>query len=265
MKKILTYGVTTLAAFLLFPSFTFQVNAQANRDDITQTVLLRDALFWNAYNDCNVAAMQPFFTDDVEFYHDKGGPTFGLANLVDSFRKMCDSRKQIHVRREAAKDTVKVFPMKSSDVIYGAIISGDHYFYTQEEGKKEHLEGLARFTHLWLLKDGQWKMSRVLSFDHGSPPYVNKREAIKLSAGTIRRYLGVYVGPKSNVAIGLDNNLLTLHSGSLKMVLYPESKSVFFSKERDLTFEFAQDANGKVNKMVVRENRDVVEELIRQK
>src|SRR5258708_10869055 len=110
---------------------------------------------------------------------------------------MCDSRKIANVRREAVKDSVKVFPLKSSNVTYGAVISGEHYFYTQERGHNERPDGLARFTHLWLLKDGVWKMSRVLSYDHGPAPYVNKLKAIRLSGNAVRQYAGQYVGQRS--------------------------------------------------------------------
>jgi len=31
-------------------------------------------------------------------------------------------------------------------------------------------DGLAKFFHVWLLKDGTWKMARVISYDHGPAP-----------------------------------------------------------------------------------------------
>jgi hypothetical protein len=40
-------------------------------------------------------------------------------------------------------------------------------FYIKEAGRDEFLDGHAKFTHVWLLKDGAWKMSRVLSYSHG--------------------------------------------------------------------------------------------------
>jgi hypothetical protein len=56
-----------------------------------------------------------------------------------------------------------------------------------------------------------------------------------------------------------------LLSDNLKMTLYPESKTRFFSKERDLTFEFVKDPRGKVSKIIVRENGEIAEETTRQK
>lgn len=209
--------------------------------------------------------MQAFFTDDVEFYHDKGGPTLGIADLTTSFHNMCDSRKVTNIRREAVKDSVRVFPLKNSNVIYGAVISGQHYFYTQEKGHPERLDGLAKFTHLWLRKDGIWKMSRILSYDHGPAPYVNKRTAIKLAGQYLRRYAGEYVGPHAKVVIRSDKGSLLMLSGDQRMILFPQSKTSFFAKERDLTFEFVTDSHGKVTKMLVRENGELVEETLPQK
>ena len=108
-----------------------------------------------------------FFTNDVEFYHDKGGITNGLENLAMSMKKNLCSNENFRLRREAVAGTVKVFSLQQSNSIYGAIISGSHVFYINEKGKKERLDGLAKFTHVWLLKDNVWKMSRILSYDHG--------------------------------------------------------------------------------------------------
>ena len=56
--------------------------AETGIPDPSAAILERDRLFWKAYNACDVKTMGEFFTEDVEFYHDKGGPTLGLANLV---------------------------------------------------------------------------------------------------------------------------------------------------------------------------------------
>jgi hypothetical protein len=122
-----------------------------------------------AYNNCDTGSFPQFFFEDVEFYHDKGGITLGLEGITSTMKKNLCSPKDFRLRREAVKGSVKVFPMQNSGVIYGAIISGEHVFYIREKGT-ERLDGLAKFTHLWLLKDGSWKMARILSYDHGPAP-----------------------------------------------------------------------------------------------
>ena len=135
--------------------------------DVSGAVLQRDGLFWKAYNACDVKGMGEFFTEDVEFYHDRGGATLGHPALVAALREGLCSNPNSTLRREAVDGTVHVFPLKKNDVVYGAILSGEHVFYVKEKGKPEFLDGRAKFTDLWMLKDGVWKMSRILSFDHG--------------------------------------------------------------------------------------------------
>jgi len=67
----------------------------------------------------------------------------------------------IKVRREAISGTIQVFPLEDNGKIYGAVLSGDHYFY-----QNETRTGIAKFTHTWLLKEGEWRMHRILSYDH---------------------------------------------------------------------------------------------------
>src|SRR5262249_421878 len=42
-------------------------------------------------------------------------------------------------------------------------------FYAQEKGRPEYLTSTAKFTHVWLLENGKWKLSRALSYDHQEP------------------------------------------------------------------------------------------------
>jgi uncharacterized protein DUF4440 len=126
----------------------------------------RDDAFWLAYNACDTKAFRGFFTADVEFYHDRGGPTIGLDALDTALAtKLCGGPSTL--RREAVPDTVRWSILRNGDIVYGAIVAGEHVFYVREPGKAEFLDGRARFLTLWLLKDGAWKMARLVSYDHG--------------------------------------------------------------------------------------------------
>ncbi len=134
--------------------------------DPATTVRDRDDAFWKAYNACDTTAFRGFFPADVEFYHDRGGPTIGLDALDTALAtKLCGGASKL--RREIVSDTVRWSILRNGDVVYGAIVAGEHLFYVREPGKAEFLDGRARFVTLWLLKDGAWKMARLLSFDHG--------------------------------------------------------------------------------------------------
>ncbi|MCU7547549.1 nuclear transport factor 2 family protein [Chitinophagaceae bacterium LB-8] len=158
--------INAILAFLMFFCFCSQLWAQTNLQELTATILHKDSLFWAAYNKCDTESFPQFFTNDVEFYHDKGGMTIGLDGIISNMKKNLCGTNTFRLRREAVEGSVKVFPLQNSGVIYGAVISGEHVFYIIEKGT-ERLDGLAKFTHVWLLKDGTWKMARILSYDHG--------------------------------------------------------------------------------------------------
>ena len=160
-------GYLVIVAVLSILAFSSLAAGQTDKQNLTETIVAKDAAFWVAYNKCDVDAFRPMFTDDVEFYHDKGGPTIGLDSFMAALKNGLCGNPDNRLRREAVNGTVKVFPMEKSNRIYGAVISGEHVFYVNEKGKPEYLDGRARFMQLWLLKEGVWKMSRILSYDHG--------------------------------------------------------------------------------------------------
>ncbi len=233
--------------------------AQNEKDNLSATILHEDGQFWDAYNRCDVEKMSEFFWPDIEFYHDKGGPTIGATALTGALKTNLCGKPTFRLRREAISETVKVFPLEKEGQIYGAVLSGEHYFYINDNGKPEYRDGMASFFHVWLLKDGTWKMSRVVSYNHHDAPPVEKKEAM-VSREVLEQYAGKYQAPKTGeIVVTRNDKLLGLTIGDKKYELHPESESMFFTTGRDLTFEFVKES-GKVSKVVVREHGSVVEE-----
>jgi hypothetical protein len=235
--------------------------AQKERDSLTQTILHEDGAFWDAYNRCDVEKMSQFFWPDIEFYHDKGGPTIGLGPFTETLKTGLCGKLNFRLRREEAPETSKVFPLQKNGVTYGAVLSGEHYFYINDSGKPEYRDGMAKFFHVWMLKNGKWKMARVVSYDHHEAPYENKRKEVTLAPEVLERYVGKYNGSHSgSIDITRSDNQLILALSGNKFVLHPESENVFFSTERDLTFEFLKEG-AQVSRMIVRERGSITEEL----
>jgi len=249
---------------LLFINLLLLVTANqvtAQQSDLNKTILHNDSLFWAAYNACDVEGMLQLVSDDLEFYHDKGGPTYGKEAFGKSLANNLCGNKDFHLRREAVAGTVHIFPMKSKDTIYGAILSGDHVFYINETGKKEFKDGLAKFTHLWVIRDGRWVMKRILSYDHGPAVYTNTRQAIKPGAAVLKKYAGKYDGKEVGIiTIVPKESTLLLTAGKKQYTIYPETTTTFFVKDRDLVFEFILDAKKKPTKLVIKENGNVTQE-----
>jgi uncharacterized protein (TIGR02246 family) len=125
--------------------------------DLDKAVASLDAAVFDAYNRCDLQKFASFFADDVEFYHDQGGVTLGKEKLTESLKQNICGK----VTRELVPGTLQAFPMKG----YGAVEMGVHRFHHPGHDDTEPL-GEARFVHLWQYKDGAWKITRAISYDH---------------------------------------------------------------------------------------------------
>jgi Domain of unknown function (DUF4440) len=127
-----------------------------NQAELDKAITALDAALFDAYNKCDLEKFASFIDEHVEFYHDQGGVTLGRAALTDSVKKnICGT-----TTRELVPGTLQVYYMKG----YGAIEMGTHRFL--HPGHPEIGVGEGKFVHLWQYKDGSWKVTRVLSFDH---------------------------------------------------------------------------------------------------
>ena len=151
--------------FLLTSLFVPSASAQTfmpldkiqNQADLDRTLTALDAALFDAYNKCDLDKFASFVDENVEFYHDQGGLTLGRAALTDAVKKNICGR----VTRELVPGTLKIYPMKG----YGAIEMGVHRFHHPGHEDTEGV-GEGQFVHLWQYKDGAWKVTRVLSYDH---------------------------------------------------------------------------------------------------
>jgi ketosteroid isomerase-like protein len=118
-----------------------------------------DAIVFDAFNRRDLAKLKTLFAEDLEFYQDRAGLT-NYQQAMDSFKKNFDSPTM--VRRELADGTLEVYPVQG----YGAVEIGVHRFYSTDPGQKEKLTATAKFVHVWQKKNGEWKIARVVSYDH---------------------------------------------------------------------------------------------------
>ena len=123
----------------------------------TDEVKRLDAVLSEAFNNHDVKKLKSLFADDLEFYQDNEG-LVRYEQTVRDFESMFAQGN--NMTRELVGNTLEVYPVKD----YGAIEIGAHRFCHVENGKNEC--GTFRFVHIWQKKDGEWKISRAISYSH---------------------------------------------------------------------------------------------------
>jgi ketosteroid isomerase-like protein len=141
-----------------------RLNGQVSQAPPRSAALFReisdlDSVLFGAFNRRDLETLKTLFNEDLEAYHDKGGLTRYQEN-IDSFKRTFES--STWVRRELVDGTLEVYPIEG----YGAVEIGVHRFYSTNPGQKEELTATAKFVHVWQKKNGKWKISRVVSYDH---------------------------------------------------------------------------------------------------
>lgn len=131
--------------------------------ELTAAILRTDSLMFDAYNACDTARFRRFLASDLEFYHDQGGLMRGADSTVLALQRNLCSNADLRIYRQAVPGSLQVFPIQH----YGAILSGQHYFYhITQNGARMTLEGIARFTHLFKQEGETFRATRILSYDH---------------------------------------------------------------------------------------------------
>jgi hypothetical protein len=121
------------------------------------TIQQMDSALFTAYNTKNLTQLKLFFTKEVEWFQDNDG-LLSYTTLFNNFETIF--KKPYTLTRTLVANTLEVHPIKN----YGAIEIGTHQFTHIENGKEEI--GTFKFLMIWQQKEGQWKISKVVSYDH---------------------------------------------------------------------------------------------------
>jgi hypothetical protein len=166
---------TKLLLLVLF-SGSITAFAQNGQSKLFETMQALDTQLFEAANQCNYDKLTAMVDENLEFYHDQAGLMVGRQEFLDSIKKnTCGV-----MFRELVPGTLEVYPIKG----YGGIEMGVHRFHhpghekefpaAKELGMTRFLDpgaaewpvGEAKFLHIWQLKDGTWKLTRVVSYGH---------------------------------------------------------------------------------------------------
>jgi len=144
-------------------------NNDSKKSELYYLLKEKDSLMFElSYNQLDTSILEELATDDIEFYHDQGGATYTKKDFIDGMKGL--GNLSYKARRELVKGSTEVFPMYKNGELYAAILKAEHNFYAKEPNDKlEYFTSSAKYTILWILVDGAWKMSRIYSFDHQAP------------------------------------------------------------------------------------------------
>ncbi len=161
-RSVFCVVVSLLSLSILFASPSFAQTVLAldkiqNQQELDSAITALDAALFDAYNRCDLEKFASFIDENVEFYHDQGGVTLGKVALTDSVKKNICGK----VTRELVPGSLHIYFMKG----YGALEVGVHRFHHPGHEDNEGV-GEGKFLHLWQYKDGAWKITRVMSYDH---------------------------------------------------------------------------------------------------
>lgn len=130
--------------------------AQTSKELYTEIAKM-DSIMFAAFNTQNMPLFKALFTEDLEWFQDNGG-LLNYQTVFTNFGNMFNNENKLS--RKLVKGSLEVHPIKD----YGAIEIGVHEFRHMENGKEEL--GTFKFMMIWQKKDGQWRISRVVSYDH---------------------------------------------------------------------------------------------------
>ncbi|QQU02369.1 serine hydrolase [Myroides odoratus] len=155
-----SFGILVLVLF----QFIGNINAQIDKNSTLFLELkAQDSLLFDVgFNNCDIKQFENLLSDNLKFYHDKDGISGKEKFLIDLKNGICNSQTNRQVQRFLVKESTEIFPLYKNGVLYGAIHNGEHKF--SEKGESQG--GIAKFSNLWQLENGEWKLTTSFSFDH---------------------------------------------------------------------------------------------------
>jgi hypothetical protein len=121
--------------------------------DLYRTIVKLDSTFFQAYNNCDLVTQERFYSDSIEFFHDKSGLETSKEKILASTKKYICGK----VTRELVKGSMEVSPLPG----YGAVELGEHMFHNNQE--KNDTPHASKFVIIWRNNNGKWTITKIIS------------------------------------------------------------------------------------------------------
>lgn len=149
--------------FLLLLFSTISQAQVIKNSELYKTILSKDSLLFEVgFNHCDIKQFEILLSENLKFYHDKDGISDKKKFLFDLKNGLCKDPSTRQVNRFLVKESTEIFPLYENGILYGAVHNGEHKF----SEKRESQAGIAKFTNVWQLENGEWKLATSFSFDH---------------------------------------------------------------------------------------------------
>ena len=116
-------------------------------------IVAKDKEYFDAYNTCDMKKQASLYSEDIEFFHDKGGLSTSKQEILTSIEKNICGK----VTRTLIDGSIEVYPIKD----YGAIEIGYHKFYNNQEPNAKSKP--SKFIMVWKNEGEKWLVSKVIS------------------------------------------------------------------------------------------------------
>ena len=145
-----------LGLFILF--LNREANSQkieeSKTDSMKAAILQMDGLLYDvAFNQCDAKLFKKIIAEDVEFYDDRFGLNKPEGKQIKSLIEKFDITEKL--TRKLVSCTID----KLGD--FGAVQTGEHIFLVNGVP-----ESTGKFVHLWERKNNDWKLKRIVSYEH---------------------------------------------------------------------------------------------------
>lgn len=129
---------------------------QQTQEALYKEIVKQDSIFFHAYNTCDMKTQADYYSDSIEFYHDKGGLSTSKKEILEAIQKNICGK----VTRVLIKGSIEVSPVPG----YGAIEIGLHRFHNNQEPESNQKQTGSRFIIIWhRLANHKWEIKRVIS------------------------------------------------------------------------------------------------------
>ncbi|MCH6232858.1 nuclear transport factor 2 family protein [Cognataquiflexum rubidum] len=243
--------------------FTFIICVESfaqKSGELYDTISKLDYTFFKALNECDLKKYESFLAFDYEFYHDKQGLTVSKASEMESMSLFCgEQRERQQIKRELIKESLEVYPIAN----YGAIENGEHIFHLVIDENTSKPVSKAKFTSIWSFDNNEWKLARTISYNH--IPYGK----IQLDDEILEQYEGNYQASDRMINIKQEGKTLKMmdlvdEKEVWSNDMLAETEDTFYLNQNNVQIKFIKN-RGKVEKMAVYENGELIEEAIKEK